>query len=90
LTFAGSIGLTFPEQLWQPRDVNGDPSRLVVREHLRLSGISLGLPTVEICERLTGGVPDDIAAGQPSSAVRALSTTRKKAPGGRPGARRYT
>jgi hypothetical protein len=51
-----------PEQLRQPCDVERDPSRLVVREHLCLSGISLGLPTVEICERPTGGVPDHIAA----------------------------
>jgi hypothetical protein len=33
---------TFPEQLPEPRDVDGDPSRLVVREHLYLSGVSLG------------------------------------------------
>jgi hypothetical protein len=38
-------------------------SSLLVREHLGLSGISLGLPTVEIRECLPGGVPDDVAAG---------------------------
>jgi hypothetical protein len=57
------IGPDRPKQLRQPRDVDGDPSRLVIREHLRLSGISLGLPTVEIRECLPGGVADDVAPG---------------------------
>jgi hypothetical protein len=47
-----------PEQLRQPRDVNGDLSCFVVRAHLRLSGVSLGLATVELYERLPGGVTE--------------------------------
>jgi hypothetical protein len=54
---------TLPEQLRQPRDVDGDRSRLVVREHRCLSGFMLGLSTVEIRARLPGGVTDNIAAG---------------------------
>ena len=65
----GLVAIRLPEQLRQPRDVDGDPSSFVVREHLCLSGISLGLPTVEIRERLTGGVADDIAAGHLVSAT---------------------
>jgi hypothetical protein len=41
----------------QPRDVDGDPSSFLVREHLS------GLSTVEIRERLTIGIPGDVAAG---------------------------
>jgi hypothetical protein len=50
------------QQLRQPRDVDGDPAHLIVREHLCLSGISLGFPTVEIRDGLPGGIADDIAA----------------------------
>jgi hypothetical protein len=66
-------GSRFPEQVRQPRDVEGDPSRLVVREHLRLPCIGLGLPTVEIRERLPGGITDNIAAGHLVGAPRSRS-----------------
>jgi hypothetical protein len=29
-----SVAITLPKQLWQPRDVDGDPPRLVFRQHL--------------------------------------------------------
>jgi hypothetical protein len=41
---AGSTAIRFPEQLRQPRDVDGDPSRLVGGEHFRLARRSLVLP----------------------------------------------
>jgi hypothetical protein len=31
---AGSLGLTLPKQLRQPRDVDGDPPRLILRQNL--------------------------------------------------------
>jgi hypothetical protein len=45
-----SIAIRLPEQLRQPRDVGGDPPRLVLREHLRLQRLGLGFPTVD-CPR---------------------------------------
>jgi hypothetical protein len=57
------VGFSFREQFRQPRDIHGDPSRLVFREHPRLSRLVLVLPRVNVRERLPVGVPDDIAAG---------------------------
>jgi hypothetical protein len=31
-----SFAITLSKQLWQPRDVDGDPPRLVFRQHLGL------------------------------------------------------
>jgi hypothetical protein len=41
---------------------DGDPPRLVVREHLRLPGFVGVVARVEVGERLPVGVPDDVAA----------------------------
>jgi hypothetical protein len=38
-------------------------SRLIVREHLCLSGFVLVVSRIEISERLSVGITDDIAAG---------------------------
>jgi hypothetical protein len=40
------------EQLRQPRDVDGDPSRLIIREHFCLPGFALVVPGVDVGERL--------------------------------------
>jgi hypothetical protein len=42
-----SIAISLPEQLRQPRDVDGDPSRLVVRELLGLSRFGFVFPRIE-------------------------------------------
>jgi hypothetical protein len=57
------VGPDLPEQLRQSRDVDGDPSRLVVREHLSLPCLGFVVAGIDVGERLTVGVPDDIAAG---------------------------
>jgi hypothetical protein len=31
-----SVGPDLPAQLWQPRDVDGNPSRFILGQHLRL------------------------------------------------------
>jgi hypothetical protein len=62
---APSWFVPLPKQLRQPRDVDGDPPRLILREHLRLQRLDLGLSRVDVGERLPVGVPDDIAAGNP-------------------------
>jgi hypothetical protein len=36
-----SVALDLPQQLRQLRDVDGDPARLVVRQHLRLPSFGL-------------------------------------------------
>jgi hypothetical protein len=55
-------GLRPPEQLGQARDVDGDPSRLVLREHLRLPGLGIVVAGVKVREGLPIGIPDDMAA----------------------------
>jgi hypothetical protein len=50
------------QQLRQPCDVDGDPSGLVFREHLRLPRLDLGGAAVDVGDRLPVGVADDIAA----------------------------
>jgi hypothetical protein len=58
----GSVAIRFPEQLRRPRDVDGDPPRLVFRQHLRLPRLVLAVAGVEVRERLAVGVPDDVPA----------------------------
>jgi hypothetical protein len=47
-----------PEQLRQPRNVDGDPSRLVLRQHLSLPSLSFVVAGVEVGKGLPVGVPD--------------------------------
>jgi hypothetical protein len=42
---------------------NGNPPRLVLREHLRLPRLGVIVARVEVGERLPVGVSDNIAAG---------------------------
>jgi hypothetical protein len=49
------VAIRLPEQLRQPHDVDGDPSRLVLGEHLRLPGLGLVLSRIEVRERLLDG-----------------------------------
>jgi hypothetical protein len=53
----------FPKQLRQPRDVDGDPSRLVLGQDLGLPCLGIVVAGAHEDERLSVGVPDDIAAG---------------------------
>jgi hypothetical protein len=50
------------QQLRQPRDVHGDAARLVLREHLCLPRFGIVVAGVDVHERLTVGVTDDLAA----------------------------
>jgi hypothetical protein len=59
----GSIAICLPKQLRQPRDVDGDASRLILREHLGLPRLVFVVAGLEVGERLPIGVPDDVAAG---------------------------
>ena len=43
-----SVAIRFPKQLWQPRYVDGDPPRLVLRQHLRLSCFGFVFAAVEV------------------------------------------
>jgi hypothetical protein len=56
------------KQLGQPRDADGDPSRLVFRQHLRLPRFGFVFAGVEVRQRLPIGVPDDVSAGHPVGA----------------------
>jgi hypothetical protein len=49
-----------PERLRQSRDFDGDPSRLVFREHFRLPRFGFVVPGVDVRERLPIGVPDEL------------------------------
>ena len=63
---ASSTSLIAPRLPWrlrQPRDVDGDPPRLVLRQHLRLPRLGLVVAGVEVGKRLPVGVADDVAAG---------------------------
>jgi hypothetical protein len=60
---AVSVWLALPKQLRQARDVDGDTSRLVLRQDLRLPCLGIVVAGVEVRQRLPIGVPDDIAAG---------------------------
>jgi hypothetical protein len=57
------LGLALPEQLRQPRDVDGDASRLVCGQHLRLPRLGLN-----VRKFLPVGVPDDITVRRPVGA----------------------
>jgi hypothetical protein len=52
---AFSFRVSLPEQFRQPGDVDGDPSRLVFREHLRLSSFVFVLARIGLRERLQRG-----------------------------------
>jgi hypothetical protein len=60
---ARSIGLGLPEELRQPRDVYGDPSRLVLRQYLRLPRLVLVVAGVDVRKGLPVGVAYDVTAG---------------------------
>src|ERR1700722_13070684 len=60
---AGSVALGLPKQLRQPRAVDGDPSRLVLHQHLRLPCFDVGVARVDVRECQPVGVSDDITAG---------------------------
>jgi hypothetical protein len=47
----GSVMIHLPEQLRQPSNVAGDPSRLVFREHLRLQRFGRVVARVDVRER---------------------------------------
>jgi hypothetical protein len=76
-----SLALALSQQLRQPRDVDGDPPRLVRRQDLRLPSLGLVLSRVQVGERLPSRVAHDVAArdlvGPPGR--RELNQTR---PGG--------
>jgi hypothetical protein len=55
------LRLTSPDQLRQPRDVGGDPPRLVGRQCLRLMGLGRIDARIDVRQRLAGGVADDVA-----------------------------
>jgi hypothetical protein len=57
------LPLALSQKLRQPRDVRRDAPRLVFREHVRLPRFYLGLAAVDVGDRLSTGVADDIAAG---------------------------
>jgi hypothetical protein len=57
-----SVAICPPEQLRQPRNVDGDPSRLVLRQQLRLPRLVLVVAGVELRDRLPVGIPDDVTA----------------------------
>jgi hypothetical protein len=59
-----SIAIHLPKQPRQPRDVDGDPSRLVLREHLRLTRFGFVLSRVDVRERLPVGVPETDLPGR--------------------------
>jgi hypothetical protein len=53
------VALTLPKQLRQPRDIDGDPPRLVRRQHLRLPRLGLviaGIKRQEIARQSGGGL----------------------------------
>jgi hypothetical protein len=49
--------------LRQPRDVDGDPPRFVLRQHLGLQRFGFVVSGIDVRERLPVGVADDITAG---------------------------
>ena len=52
------LGSLLLEQLRQPRDVDGDPPRLVLREHLRLQSFGRIVARIQIGQRLAVSVAD--------------------------------
>jgi hypothetical protein len=65
------VRLSLPQQLGQPRDVDGGRARVVFRQYLRLPGFVLVFAGVDLRQRLPVGVPDDIAARHRIGAPRA-------------------
>ena len=49
-----------PERLRQPRDFDGDPSRLVLRQHHRPPRFGFAPSGVDVCERLPVGVVNPV------------------------------
>jgi hypothetical protein len=50
------VALALPEQLGQPRDVDGDAPRLVLRQHFRLQRLRLVLSRADVRKLLPVGV----------------------------------
>jgi hypothetical protein len=61
-----SVVIRAAEHLRQPRDVDSDPSRLVLRQDLGLPRLVLIVSGVKVRERLPVGVADDVTAGDGS------------------------
>jgi hypothetical protein len=55
------IGKSMPGSCMGLCDVDGDPSRLVLRQYLRLPSLSFVVAGVEVGKRLPVGVPHDTA-----------------------------
>jgi hypothetical protein len=70
------LALALAKQLRQPRDVDGDAPRLVLRQHLGLQRFGFTVSGIDVRERLPVGIADDIAAGW-SSADRASGRTHR-------------
>jgi hypothetical protein len=56
------VAIRPPKQLRQPRDVDGDPPRLILRQDLGLPCFGIVVAAVEVGEGLRVAVPDNIAA----------------------------
>jgi hypothetical protein len=56
------VALGLPQQLRQPCDVDRDPPRLILREHLCLQSIGRIVARLQIGKRLAVGVADDVTA----------------------------
>jgi hypothetical protein len=56
-----SVSIGLPEQFLQPHDVDGDPARLFLREHLRLQRFGRVVSRVQ-GERLTVCIPGAVTA----------------------------
>ena len=69
----------FPISFGEPRDIEGDASRLMGPEGLCLPCVGFVFARIEVCERLPIGVPDDIAAGQ---VVRRCGAGKRRGNGG--------
>jgi hypothetical protein len=72
------------QQLRQPRDVHGDPSRFVLREHLRLARLSIVLALIDEGKGLPVGVANDVAARHRVGVPRCRETAGCHRGGGEP------
>jgi hypothetical protein len=52
----GLVPIGLPKQLRQPRDVDGDPSRLILGQDLCLACLGIIVARVNVCDRLSVGV----------------------------------
>ena len=68
------IAICLPEELGSPGDVDGDPSRLVAGQNLRLPRLGFVLPAVDVRERLPVGVPRSSAAAMGSADPRQVKS----------------